>query len=389
MTHWGAVGLRKVVVPEIVFGVGSRRLVGRYARNLSARRAFVVSDPGVVGAGWADDVLESLKAEGIVTFLFSDVTPNPTIDEASRGAGAYRQSGCDLLVAVGGGSPIDCAKGIGVLLANGGALGVYAGVDRMASRGPPLLCVPTTAGSGADVSQFAILNDPARRVKLALVSKLLVPDVSLVDPETTRSLPVRYTVGSALDALAHAFEAGPSNAAWPLTDLFAEDAAARLVTSRPAVLRHPDVLEARSEVAYASLLAGLAFSHASLGLVHAISHAVGGLNRETVHGLLNAAVLPHAILFNYAAAAPAYDRLARAIGIDLSQAAEPERPRLLKEALQRLIRDVGAPLTLAECGAEPAEDELVAERAFVDASLVTNPRRPSLEEIRGVYRDAL
>lgn len=204
--------LRIFVAPEFVFGVDARKLAGRYAKNYGARKVLVVSDPGVVAAGWTYDVLVSLRGEGIEYVVFSSVTSNPKADEVMNGAELYQREGCNALVAVGGGSPIDCAKGIGIVSANKRDIVAFEGVDKVEFPTPPLICIPTTAGSAADVSQFAIITDVLRRVKFAIISKMIVPDIALIDPVTTISMAADLTAFTGMDALCHAIDAYVSTA---------------------------------------------------------------------------------------------------------------------------------------------------------------------------------
>ncbi|MDO8987400.1 MAG: iron-containing alcohol dehydrogenase, partial [Coriobacteriia bacterium] len=189
--------LRKFVAPEFVFGVDSRTLAGRYASNFGAKKALVVSDPGVVEAGWTEEVVRSLRDAGVESAVFAEVSVNPRSAEVMQGAEEYRRHGCQAIVAVGGGSPMDCAKGIGVVVNNEGDIVEYEGVDRIAVPMPPLICVPTTAGTSADVSQFCIVLDEDRGVKIAIVSKSLVPDLSLIDPRTLTTKPSELTAATA------------------------------------------------------------------------------------------------------------------------------------------------------------------------------------------------
>jgi alcohol dehydrogenase len=183
-----SVELRKFVAPEFIIGADARLLAGRYAKNFGVGNVLVVTDPHVIGAGWVKDVIQSLDAEEIGNTLFSGVTPNPREFEVMNGAALYEESGCDAIIAIGGGSPIDCAKGIGIVVSNKKNILTFEGVDNVAIPPPPMICIPTTAGTGADVSQFAIINDTERRVKIAIISKMIVPDIALVDPVPLTSL---------------------------------------------------------------------------------------------------------------------------------------------------------------------------------------------------------
>jgi alcohol dehydrogenase class IV len=181
--------LRKFVVPEFIFGWGARALLGQYAKNFAFRRPLLVTDAGVLAAGWAEKAASMLLTANIPFSLFSRVSPNPRDHEVMAGAEFFDRAGCDSLVAVGGGSAIDTAKGIGIIISNGGHILDYEGVDKIPLPIPPLLCIPTTAGSSADVSQFAIILNSAEKRKIAIISKAIVPDVSLIDPETSSAMP--------------------------------------------------------------------------------------------------------------------------------------------------------------------------------------------------------
>ncbi|HWI39867.1 MAG TPA: iron-containing alcohol dehydrogenase, partial [Verrucomicrobiae bacterium] len=196
--------LRKFVAPEFVFGIGARNLVSRYARNIGARKVLVVSDAGVCAAGWTERAVEALEKEGVRAAVFSDVTSNPRAEEVMAGAQFYAEQGCNCIIAIGGGSPMDCAKGIGIVAAAPGThILDYEGVDEVSVPTPPIICIPSTAGTAADVSQFAIITDVARKVKISIISKAIVPDASLIDPEVTATMNDRLTASTAMDALCH------------------------------------------------------------------------------------------------------------------------------------------------------------------------------------------
>ncbi len=380
--------LRKFVVPEFVYGDGALALVGRYARNFGARKALVVTDHGVAETEWLGHVLDSLKDAEISWVVFKDVTPNPKNYEVSAGVQFFRDNGCDIIIAVGGGSPMDCAKGIGIAFANEKDVLTFEGVDEVEMPGPPLICIPTTAGTSADVSQFAIINDTTRKVKIAIISKTVVPDVALIDPETTTTLSAELTAATGMDALVHAIEAYVSNASSPITDINALAAIPLLFNNLVPATQHPLDMTYRNNMMEGSLLAGLAFSNASLGLVHAMAHSLGGLS-GLAHGMCNATLLEYVIDFNYSSASERYDRIAQAMGLELAGLAAEERKRLLISALVKLRTDAGITKTLGAQGITTADIHQLAANAFHDPCLVTNPRKASIEEIEALYEKAL
>jgi alcohol dehydrogenase class IV len=379
---------RKFVTPEIVFGDNTLELVARYAPNLGARRVFLVTDPGVIAAGWTARVERALQAASLAYVVFDGVTPNPKDHEVMAGAEAYRRAGCDVIVAVGGGSPMDCAKGIGIVATNDRQILDMEGVDEVSRPGPPLICVPTTAGSSADVSQFAVITDTRRGLKITIISKTIVPDVALVDPVTTTTMPADLTAATGLDALCHACEAYVSTASSPLTDLNALAAIPRVLHHLGKAVADPYALEFRREMMMASLLAGLAFSNASLGAVHALAHALGG-KLNLPHGACNAILLPHVVRFNFAAATEKYLALGRAMDLDCSGISQERAAVMLIERLQQLERETGFAQTLAEFGLTPEQIPQLAANASADPCLVTNPRPMTLQDIQELYARAL
>ncbi|MBI5441820.1 MAG: iron-containing alcohol dehydrogenase [Deltaproteobacteria bacterium] len=388
MISEGSPSLRKFVAPEVIFGVGARHLAGRYARNLGARRVLVVTDPGVIAAGWVADVTASLDEEHLPWSLFSDVIPNPRDSAVMAGTEVYRAEGCNAIVAVGGGSPIDCAKGIGVVSSNRRHILEFEGVDRVSEPIPPLLCVPTTGGTSADVSQFAIITDTERRVKFAIITKAVVPDVALVDPLTLTTMPRWLASCSGLDALIHAIEAFVSNASSAMTDLHALEAIRLLAGNLELSIRNPQDIDLRVKVMQGSLQAGLAFSNASLGAVHAMAHSLGGL-LDLPHGECNALVLEQVMAFNFAAAEDRFRRIGEALGLDLRGRNERESRSSILAEIHRLRGAMGLDETLGKRGVGRADIPGLAARAIADPCIVTNPRRPNRRDIEVVYEEAL
>ncbi len=379
--------LRKFVVPEFVYGPGAINLVGRYAKNFGAHRALIVTDTGVIDAGWLEPVTASLQNEGVLWVVYKDVTPNPKDSEVFPGVEMLRENGCDIIIAVGGGSPIDCAKAIGIVHANGEDVLSFEGVDEVPMPGPPLICIPTTAGSSADVSQFAIINDTHRHLKVAIISKLVVPDIALIDPETTTTMPADLTAVTGLDALVHAMEAYVSNASSPITDLHALEAIPLLSNNLLCAVREPRNMACRNHMMTGSLLAGMAFSNASLGLVHAMAHSLGGMT-GLAHGICNAILVKHVVAFNYPAVPERYDRIAEAMGVRIEEVDADARKDALIARLEALLQSVETPLRLSRQGVRRSDIPQLALHAFHDPCLATNPRNVTQQEIEAIYEEA-
>jgi len=380
--------LRKFVSPEIIFGSGARKTVANYAVTFGARKVLLVSDPGVEQAGWVAEIESLLLEQGIGCVRFTEVSPNPRVEQVMRGAEIYAEQGCNVIVAVGGGSPMDCAKGIGIVSAHGRSILEFEGVDRIQSPIPPLIFIPTTAGTSADVSQFAIISNQQERFKFSIVSKSVVPDVALIDPDTTRTMDAFLTACTGVDALVHAIEAFVSTGSGALTDMHALDAI-RLINGHLALLvEQPDDSHLREQVMLGSMKAGLAFSNAILGAVHAMSHSLGGY-LDLPHGLCNAMLLEHVIDFNYDAATDRFRIVAETMGIDTRGLSQSQVKRRLMQHVISLKREVGLYQKLAEQGVHLTDIPWLSENALKDPCILTNPRKSNRRDVEVVYEEAL
>ena len=380
--------LRKFVSPEIIFGAGARKSVGNYAKTFGAKKVFLVSDPGVVEAGWLADIAGCLEEEGIEYVTFTQVSPNPRSEEVMLGAQLYQEHQCNVIVAVGGGSPMDCAKGVGIVSANGKHILDYEGIDTIDLPIPPLIFIPTTAGTSADVSQFAIISDQVDKVKISIVSKAVVPDVALIDPETTLTMDPFLSACTGVDALVHAVEAFVSTGAGPLTDMHALDGMRLINENLVALVANPADLQLREQVMLGSMKAGLAFSNAILGAVHAMSHSLGGY-LDLPHGLCNAMLLEHVINFNYRDAEDRFKVVAQTLGIDIrGMTSNQVRERLVHQVVD-LKQQVGLSQKLAASGVSVTDIPMLSEHAISDPCILTNPRRSSKRDVEVVYEEAL
>jgi alcohol dehydrogenase len=380
--------LRKFVAPEYIFGSGSRALAGQYARNLGGRRALLVTDPGVAAAGWSAQVADSLTEAGLSHVIFSAVHSNPRAEEVMAGAEVFRREGCNILVAVGGGSPIDVAKGIGIVSTHVRHILEFEGVDQVNVPMPPLICIPTTSGSAADVSQFAIITDVKERVKVAIVSKALVPDLSLVDPDTLTTMDSHLTACTGMDALTHGIEAFVSIAHSPMTDLHALEAIRLIFHNLIPSIRNPDDIALRSRIMLGSLHAGLAFSNAILGATHAMAHSLGGY-LDLPHGECNAILLDKVVKFNFKAAPERFEKIAEAMGLDLRGLTSLEKRAALVVGIQKLKREAGLERHLRPLGVGSDDIPILSRKALKDPCLLTNPRRSVKRDLEVIYEEAL
>ncbi|MCU1649549.1 MAG: alcohol dehydrogenase [Pseudonocardia sp.] len=381
--------LAKFHAPEIVFGCGALSEGAHAALRLGGRRPLLVTDPGLMAAGWPDELLAQLRDAGLRPQVWHDVTPNPKDHEIAAGFQHYLAEGCDVVLGLGGGSVIDAAKGIALLAANGGSILDYEGVDKVTCPIPPLVMMPSTSGTGADVSQFCIVTDTARRTKITIIGRALVPNVSVIDPRLLTTMPDELNAATGLDALTHGVEAYVSRAHNPLTDNHALHAISLVNGNLARTMHHPGDSAARTCMAQAALEAGLAFTNAILGATHAMSHQVGGL-LDLPHGVVNGVLLPHVIRFNGAAEPARFRAIGLAMGLSpRADVPGAEAAELVAEEVRRLADDVGVPKGLAELGVSEADVPRLAEFTMADACLATNPRSTSVADIEALFRAAL
>jgi choline dehydrogenase len=377
--------VRSVEVPtRIVHGAGAIAQLGELVRELGARRPFFVTDKGVVEAGLAETALGHL--DGAV--VFDEVRANPDIDLVGRAAAAYRDAGCDGLVALGGGSPIDTAKAVGVEVMHGGSIVEYEyGRTPLAHRIPPLVAVPTTAGTGSEATLWAVITDPNRKVKFNVGgTPLIAAHVALVDPELTLRLPPAITAATGMDALSHGIECYTSDYHQPFNDAVALAAVELVGRWLRVAYEQGSNLEARTHMAHAATLGGLSYGTESAGAAHAMSQSAGGVH-ECPHGALTARVLGPVCEYNAAATPDRYARIAVALCVDIRGLAPLDAARAGVEEIYRLTEDVGIP-TMEELGFDEVEIPMLAQIAFDDPQTIGNPREVDAGGYQAIYRNA-
>lgn len=380
--------LRKFVMPEVVFGKGARKLAGQYAEKFSLKKVLLVTDKGIIENGWLEDVVKSLDELGIEYILFTELTPNPKDFEVMLGAESFKNNRCDGIIAIGGGSPMDLAKGVGIISTNGGIIVDYKGVDMITKAIPPMIFIPTTAGTSADVSQFGIISDTKKKIKVAIVSKNIIPDVALIDYETTLTMDNYLTACTGIDAFTHAIEAYVSKASSPLTDIHAIEAINIIYNYLPLIIKEPDNLQYREKLMFASMEAGFAFSNAILGAVHAMAHSLGGL-LDLPHGECNGILLNHVVDFNYSSTPDKFNKISEIIGIKMHNYNSQEKKLILFDKLQELKESIGIIKSLKELGVRESDIPLLAHNALNDACIITNPREAAKEDIEKIFYKAM
>ena len=373
----------------IVNGPGAAKEVGSFAKGIG-EKALIVTDSNLEKYGLLNDVKNSLGAAGIPFTIYNKVITEPTMDYTEEGLKIYREAQADFLVAVGGGSPIDAAKAIAALANNPGKMSDFAGPNKIPRPGAPLIAIPTTAGTGSEVTQFTIITDTTRDVKMLIASPHIIPRVALVDPLMTLTMPQGITAATGLDALTHAIEAYISAKAQPITDTLALQAIRVIAGNLRQAWSNGENIEARTNVLIGALQAGMAFSNSSVALVHGMARPIGAYF-HVPHGVSNAALLPMVIEFSIPGNPKRYAEIAGAMGELTEGLSILDAAYLAADAAERLNMDLKVP-TLRELGVEEKKFNAVVEKMAADAiasgSPGNNPRKATQEEIVELYRKA-
>ncbi len=374
---------------KVVFGAGALQRLPAQVARLGMKRPLVVTDAGVVKAGLAQRLYDVLAAAKVAYEVFDRVEPNPTEKDAFDGVAAYKQKKCDGVIAIGGGSPLDAAKLILLLTTHEPPLSRYddakGGDQYVRDDLPPLIAVPTTAGTGSEVSRsgVATLEDTGR--KTVIFSPYLLPKAAICDPELTYGLPKGATAATGMDAFTHCLEAYVANGFHPLADALAIDGIARVARSLPVAVQQPSHLQARSDMMVAAMQGAMAFQK-GLGACHALAHALTPIS-GVHHGLANAIVLPLVMEFNRAAVTARLARVAVAMG-DNSLSRQEVLAGNAIARVRQLNAEIGIPARLREAGVKEVDLPKIARKAFEDASHQTNPRKCSEEDLLALAREA-
>lgn len=375
----------------ILVGGGVRLELAAQAKHLGGRHALLVTDPFLVDSGVAEESVESLLGAGIETTVFSGVQPDPTVADIMNGLATLKNCGANLVVGLGGGSPMDAAKAIAVLATNAPPLAQYAGYHRIPKPGLPLVLVPTTAGTGSEVTRVAVVTDTERDVKMMLLDRHLLPQVALVDFELSMTMPRGLTSHVGVDTLTHGLEAFVSRKASLLTDPIALSCLQLTISSLETAYREPTNREAREAMMIAACQGGMAFSNSSVALVHGMSRPIGAYF-HVPHGLSNALLLPTVTRFSLMAAESRYAVAARAIGIASEDNSDHVASTHLVDYLDQLNcrLEIGTLRDFVRSDQATFESKLesMAEDALASGSPQNNPRVPTASEIVELYRQA-
>ncbi|MFC1903999.1 iron-containing alcohol dehydrogenase [Chloroflexota bacterium] len=373
---------------KVLLGNGAVCQTGKEAKNHGAKKALIVTDEGVVKAGLLNALEESLKAEKINFGIFDKVKAEPSaqiVDECARIA---RDDGYDTIIGIGGGSSLDVAKGVAIMATNKGRTLDYAGMDLVPRRGLPKILLPTTAGTGSEVTRTFVITDEKENTKKAVYSKYVLADVAIVDPLLTVSMPQKITADTGIDALVHAIETYVSATATPFSDILAIEAIYLIAQNLPAAYAKADNIEARFNMSLAATLAGMAFSSGSLGAIHGLAYVLG-TEYHFPHGRSNAVMLPYVVDYNKIGNLNKYADIAEAMGEDIEGLSAYEAADKLVANLHRLLEFLGIPTRLGAYGI-PKEDipKLVEKGMKQSRFFVWNPRNLTEDDVKNIYTSA-
>ncbi|MBA3028040.1 MAG: iron-containing alcohol dehydrogenase [Desulfobacteraceae bacterium] len=369
------------------FGVGSIQDIGKSSQRAGIKKALIVCDPMMVKIGYAGKIQEILSKSGLDSVIFDQCVENPKASDVTEGAKVFNAQGCDGIIALGGGSPIDQAKGIRIVAKYGGTaqdFNIMGGSRAREVKGdmPPMIAVPTTSGTGSEATSAAVITDTERNVKFILANPFLLPTNVILDPELTVSMPPKVTAATGMDALVHALEAYVTAAANPISDSFGRTTFTLIGKSLKKAVEKGDDLEARSDMSMASLLAGLAFGIAGLGAVHSLAHPLGG-RHHIAHGLANSIMLPHVMRYNTKTSEARYVEAAKCMGKDVRTGEEAA------SAMTQFAASLGLPTRLSEIGIKEADLLQLSKDAAADGSHFRNPVPCTQETLLEMYKQAL
>lgn len=383
--------VQRFILNEVsYFGPGARKVLPEVVERLGKKKALVVTDKGLVKFGVAGMVTEVLDKAGIAYEVFSDVKPNPTVTNVKDGIEAFRNAGADFIIAIGGGSSMDTAKGIGIVINNPEFSDIVSleGCAPTKNKSVPIVALPTTAGTAAETTINYVIIDEDKKKKMVCVDPNDIPAVAIIDADLMYSLPKSLTAATGMDALTHAIEGYITKGAWDMSDMFEIEAIRMIHRNLQKAVDEPSNADARNGMAVAQYIAGMAFSNVGLGLVHGMAHPMGSLF-DVPHGVANALLLPTVMEFNMPACMDKYPRIAEAMGVDITGMTPEEASQAAVEAVRQLALNVGIPQHLSELGITAADIPALAEQAIADVCTPGNPREVTLEDIKALYTKVL
>jgi lactaldehyde reductase len=382
--------IKRIILNEMsYFGAGSRAILADEVRKRGFRKVFIVTDNDLVKFGVAGEVTSVLDAAGIPFQVFSEVKQNPTVKQVKVGCAEFATSGADVIVAIGGGSPIDTAKAIGIIAANPEFSDVVSleGVADTKNKSIPIIALPTTAGTAAEVTINYVITDEENIKKMVCVDPNAIPVLSIVDAELMLSMPKGLTAATGMDALTHAIEGYITKGAWEMSDMFELKAIEKIANHLPVAVENPSNIEAREGMALAQYIAGMGFSNVGLGLVHGMAHPLGAYY-DIPHGVANALLLPIIMNYNATSCIDKYGEIAKAMDVNTVGLSKMEAAHAAVDAVKSLAIKVGIPERLRDLNVKEEDLEKLANSAFNDICTPGNPRNVTLDEILNLYKKA-
>ncbi len=372
------------------FGPGSRKELPEVIARLGKKKALIVTDKDLVRFGVAAKVTEVLDKAAFPYEIFSEVKPNPTVTNVLDGIDAFKKAQADIIIAIGGGSAMDTAKAIGIVIANPEFADIVSleGCAPTRNKSVPVIALPTTAGTAAETTINYVIIDEEKKKKMVCVDPNDIPAVAIIDAELMYTLPRSLTAATGMDALTHAIEGYITRGAWAMSDMMEIEAIRMIARHLPTAVEQPDNVEAREGMALAQYIAGMAFSNVGLGLVHGMAHPMGSLF-DVPHGVANALLLPTIMEFNRESSLDKYRSIAQAMGVDTSRMSREEAAMAAVKAVRDLAIKVGIPQHLTDLGITAADIPALAEQAIADVCTPGNPRDVSIEEIVELYNKVL
>ncbi len=370
---------------RILFGIGSVEKTGIEAQLLKAKKILIITDPGIIQSGLLDIVEKSLQSVGLSSTLFDGVEPDPRIEVVEKSVQIAKREGIDLIIGYGGGSSLDIAKVTSIMITNLSKIENYFGIDLVPNPGVPLILIPTTAGTGSEVTPIAILSDTKDKLKKGIVSPTLFPEVAIVDPKLTIGLPPSVTAFTGMDALSHAIEAYYSVNATHLTDLLSFRAMELLSKNLRVAYAYGENLVARANMMEGSLLAGIAFANAGVGAVHAFGYPLGG-EFHLAHGLTSTLMLPYVMRYNILGCPNKFAQMAKAFGEKVEDLSDLDAAEMAVKFVEHLSDDLRVPRKLRDVEVPESAIPALAEGAMkVTRLLANNPRKIFLDDAIAIY----
>ena len=379
---------RRIYWPAVtLIGPGCVKEIGADIKDLGLKKALVVTDNVLVKIGVVKKVTDVLDESGVSYVVVDDIQPNPTMKNIHDGLNIYKAENCDFIISIGGGSPQDAGKAIGILATNGGEIKDYEGINMSKHKSVPIIAINTTAGTASEVTINYVITNEDTHIKMVMVDKNCLASIAVSDPELMTGKPADLTAATGMDALTHAIEAYVSTGAYELTDVLALEAVKLIGESLEDAVKDGNNIEARSKMAYASYIAGMSFNNAGLGYVHSMAHQLGGFY-NLPHGVCNAILLPHVEKFNSANTGDKLRKVAEILGENIEGLSVEEANAKAIEAIMKLSERVGIPKGLKELGVKEEDFKVMAENALKDVCAGTNPREVTLEDTIALYKEA-